>query len=277
MGCGTVSLCVWLISLHYLWLVPLPFSKDFFLPRKKIKTKREDDKKYEALSLSNHWLLRCFHLMLIVDWLPATAFTGMDWKVARQDVTQIMCVGLNLYLQWEWAPKVITHFCSLFSILGNLLLTYMYFLCLVGCRPLQSKTERALDQWEGNWTLVAVNPLGQYSLSDSAELSHRGKFITLTSSSHCALKLLFLFIWIISDAMSIYWFTDKWNQMLTFIYSIWQGSRRMFFFGPAAVICLLFSCFYHTCKMINKHMFCNSLSMYWQGYWKGRMDRILLF
>lgn len=30
-----------------------------------------------------------------------------------------------------------------------------------------------MAQWEGNWTLVAVNPLGQYSLTDSAELSHR--------------------------------------------------------------------------------------------------------
>ncbi|AWP07364.1 putative leukemia inhibitory factor receptor-like [Scophthalmus maximus] len=30
-----------------------------------------------------------------------------------------------------------------------------------------------VEQWEGNWTLVAVNPLGQYSLTDSAELSHR--------------------------------------------------------------------------------------------------------
>uniref|UniRef100_A0A3Q1J9P8 Fibronectin type-III domain-containing protein n=1 Tax=Anabas testudineus TaxID=64144 RepID=A0A3Q1J9P8_ANATE len=28
-------------------------------------------------------------------------------------------------------------------------------------------------QWEGTWTLVAVNRLGQYSLTDSAEISHR--------------------------------------------------------------------------------------------------------
>ncbi|XP_069563838.1 LIF receptor subunit alpha a [Brachyistius frenatus] len=33
--------------------------------------------------------------------------------------------------------------------------------------------ECSVAQWEGNWTLVAVNPLGQYSLTDSAELSHR--------------------------------------------------------------------------------------------------------
>uniref|UniRef100_A0A3B4TIC3 LIF receptor subunit alpha a n=1 Tax=Seriola dumerili TaxID=41447 RepID=A0A3B4TIC3_SERDU len=31
----------------------------------------------------------------------------------------------------------------------------------------------SVSQWEGNWTLVAVNFLGQYSLTDSAELSHR--------------------------------------------------------------------------------------------------------
>ncbi|CAN9513060.1 unnamed protein product [Ophioblennius macclurei] len=30
-----------------------------------------------------------------------------------------------------------------------------------------------LDRWDGNWTLVAVNAIGQYSLTDSAELSHR--------------------------------------------------------------------------------------------------------
>ncbi|XP_008292288.1 LIF receptor subunit alpha a [Stegastes partitus] len=31
----------------------------------------------------------------------------------------------------------------------------------------------SVPEWEGNWTLVAVNLLGQYSLTDSAELSHR--------------------------------------------------------------------------------------------------------
>ncbi|XP_071339386.1 LIF receptor subunit alpha a [Trachinotus anak] len=31
----------------------------------------------------------------------------------------------------------------------------------------------SVAKWEGNWTLVAVNPIGQYSLTDSAELSHR--------------------------------------------------------------------------------------------------------
>ncbi|XP_017267919.1 LIF receptor subunit alpha a [Kryptolebias marmoratus] len=31
----------------------------------------------------------------------------------------------------------------------------------------------SLPEWYGNWTLVAVNPVGQYSLTDSAELSHR--------------------------------------------------------------------------------------------------------
>ncbi|KAM4576252.1 LIF receptor subunit alpha a isoform 1-T2 [Odontesthes bonariensis] len=31
----------------------------------------------------------------------------------------------------------------------------------------------SFPQWDGNWTLAAVNSLGQYSLTDSAELSHR--------------------------------------------------------------------------------------------------------
>ncbi|KAM9858027.1 LIF receptor subunit alpha a [Aulostomus maculatus] len=31
----------------------------------------------------------------------------------------------------------------------------------------------SLANWEGNWTLKAVNPLGQYSLTDSGEIRHR--------------------------------------------------------------------------------------------------------
>ncbi|XP_020503111.3 LIF receptor subunit alpha a [Labrus bergylta] len=40
-------------------------------------------------------------------------------------------------------------------------------------KPQQKQKECSVDKWEDNWTLVAVNPLGQYSLSDSAELTHR--------------------------------------------------------------------------------------------------------
>ncbi|KAM8759768.1 LIF receptor subunit alpha a isoform 3-T3 [Acanthopagrus schlegelii] len=39
--------------------------------------------------------------------------------------------------------------------------------------PEQKQRGYTVNRWEGNWTLVAVNPLGQYSLTDSAELSHR--------------------------------------------------------------------------------------------------------
>lgn len=39
--------------------------------------------------------------------------------------------------------------------------------------PQQKRRECSAAQWEGNWTLVAVNPLGQHILTDSAELSHR--------------------------------------------------------------------------------------------------------
>ncbi|XP_061623655.1 LIF receptor subunit alpha a [Phyllopteryx taeniolatus] len=31
----------------------------------------------------------------------------------------------------------------------------------------------SVEQWEGNWTLEAVNPLGKYSVLDSAEIRHR--------------------------------------------------------------------------------------------------------
>ncbi|KAI3372719.1 hypothetical protein L3Q82_023180 [Scortum barcoo] len=40
-------------------------------------------------------------------------------------------------------------------------------------RPQRTETECRVEQWEGNWTLVAVNPLGQHILTYSAELSHR--------------------------------------------------------------------------------------------------------
>ncbi|XP_034398438.1 LIF receptor subunit alpha a [Cyclopterus lumpus] len=37
----------------------------------------------------------------------------------------------------------------------------------------EKQTECSVAQWEGNWTLVAVNPLGRHVLTDSAELGHR--------------------------------------------------------------------------------------------------------
>ncbi|KAM4578778.1 LIF receptor subunit alpha a [Fundulus diaphanus] len=50
-----------------------------------------------------------------------------------------------------------------------------------------SKTNMcALSQWDGNWTLVAVNPLGQYNLTDSAELSHRVYPVAPFNLSHVA-------------------------------------------------------------------------------------------
>ncbi|XP_039659196.1 LOW QUALITY PROTEIN: leukemia inhibitory factor receptor-like [Perca fluviatilis] len=39
--------------------------------------------------------------------------------------------------------------------------------------PEEKQKECSVAQWEGNFTLVAVNPLGQYSLTDSAEINHR--------------------------------------------------------------------------------------------------------
>uniref|UniRef100_A0A3Q2PXM4 Leukemia inhibitory factor receptor-like n=1 Tax=Fundulus heteroclitus TaxID=8078 RepID=A0A3Q2PXM4_FUNHE len=45
----------------------------------------------------------------------------------------------------------------------------------VNNRDCSERNMCALSQWDGNWTLVAANPLGQYNLTDSAELSHRGR------------------------------------------------------------------------------------------------------
>ncbi|KAK5932265.1 hypothetical protein CgunFtcFv8_003984 [Champsocephalus gunnari] len=59
------------------------------------------------------------------------------------------------------------------------------------------KKECRVDHWEGNWTLVAVNPLGQYSLTDSAELSHRVTPVApenLTSVAH-AMNATVLWQW----------------------------------------------------------------------------------
>lgn len=41
----------------------------------------------------------------------------------------------------------------------------------------QKQKSCTLDGWAGSWTLVAVNELGQYNLTDSAELSHRGELL----------------------------------------------------------------------------------------------------
>ncbi|XP_041854730.1 LIF receptor subunit alpha a [Melanotaenia boesemani] len=39
--------------------------------------------------------------------------------------------------------------------------------------PKEGSNKCSFSQWDGNWTLVAVNPLGHSSLTDSAEISHR--------------------------------------------------------------------------------------------------------
>lgn len=53
----------------------------------------------------------------------------------------------------------------------------------------QKEATCTLDTWEGNWTLVAKNLLGQYSLTDTAELSHRGRWLNLSFSP--SLHILF--------------------------------------------------------------------------------------
>lgn len=91
MGYDTMSLCIWVILMHYLWLVKL------FSPRKK-SAERENDKKYKALSLSNHLLLLWVRLMLLLDWLSARPFTGTDWGVARRCYIKNVFLRLCLYL-----------------------------------------------------------------------------------------------------------------------------------------------------------------------------------
>ncbi|XP_053181280.1 LIF receptor subunit alpha a [Scomber japonicus] len=52
---------------------------------------------------------------------------------------------------------------------------------------LEQKKYCKATQWEDKWTLVAVNPLGQYSITDSAEISHRVRPVApdeLTSVPH---------------------------------------------------------------------------------------------
>lgn len=61
-----VSLFLNNIPALFMIVPPCLSSKSVFLPIK------EDDKKYKALSLSNHLLLLCVHLTFIVDWLPST-------------------------------------------------------------------------------------------------------------------------------------------------------------------------------------------------------------
>ena len=66
----------------------------------------------------------------------------------------------------------------MFTFFADLLFIFIcYFLLCRSCDLKQKQKECSLAQWEGNMTLVAVNPLGQYSLTDSAELSHRGRLL----------------------------------------------------------------------------------------------------
>lgn len=53
------------------------FLEKVFSAQKQIHQEREDDKKYKALSLSNHLLLLRVHLSLIEDWLWARSFAGI--------------------------------------------------------------------------------------------------------------------------------------------------------------------------------------------------------
>ncbi|XP_035999786.1 LIF receptor subunit alpha a [Fundulus heteroclitus] len=56
----------------------------------------------------------------------------------------------------------------------------------VNNRDCSERNMCALSQWDGNWTLVAANPLGQYNLTDSAELSHRVYPVAPLNLSHVA-------------------------------------------------------------------------------------------
>lgn len=51
----------------------------------------------------------------------------------------------------------------------------------------EKETEYSMAQWEDKWTLVAVNPLGQYSITDSADIRDRVRPVApenLTSVTH---------------------------------------------------------------------------------------------
>lgn len=61
-----------------------------------------------------------------------------------------------------------------------LLVSTCFYVCR-NCSETSPQQKCSLPQWDGNWTLVAVNPLGQYSLTDSAELSHRGRGLHLVA------------------------------------------------------------------------------------------------
>ncbi|XP_056231995.1 LIF receptor subunit alpha a [Seriola aureovittata] len=99
-----------------------------------------------------------------VDLTGTVVFVGYpplltDFVCETHDLTSAVC---------KWSEARDTH---LYGRRGT-----VYSLNKRNCtqnRPQQKWKECSVAQWEGNWTLVAVNILGQYSLTDSAELSHR--------------------------------------------------------------------------------------------------------
>uniref|UniRef100_A0A1A8SLZ3 Leukemia inhibitory factor receptor alpha a n=1 Tax=Nothobranchius rachovii TaxID=451742 RepID=A0A1A8SLZ3_9TELE len=80
----------------------------------------------------------------------------------------------------QWSKGRDTHLVgrkreTVFSIMGR------------SCAEKSPEQKCTLRQWDGNWTLVAVNPLGQHSLTDSADISHRVSPVApanLTSIAH---------------------------------------------------------------------------------------------
>uniref|UniRef100_A0A8C6LZ44 LIF receptor subunit alpha a n=1 Tax=Nothobranchius furzeri TaxID=105023 RepID=A0A8C6LZ44_NOTFU len=80
----------------------------------------------------------------------------------------------------QWSKERDTHLVgrkreTVFSIMGR------------SCAEKSPEQKCTLRQWDGNWTLVAVNPLGRHSLTDSADISHRVSPVApvnLTSIAH---------------------------------------------------------------------------------------------
>lgn len=147
------------------------FSSTYYLCCLFLKGKlcqESNDKNFKTVPSSRNWL----SLFLI----------NMDSGLAaRHTLTGIIAmtllwlmpasVGKNEHLN-EWNDHLF--------VLNSITFTLVFIPCGLLCRECtitkeQKQIECTLDGWEGNWTLLAANQLGQHKLTDSAELSHRGE------------------------------------------------------------------------------------------------------
>lgn len=158
------------------------FSSTYYLCCLFLKGKlcqESNDKNLETIPSSQNWL-SLFLINMESDWLHATLLYR---NYPNDFVMTYAGICKNKHLN-EWNDHLF--------VLNSITFTLVFIPCGLLCRGCNVTTKQklkecTLDGWEGNWTLLAVNQLGQHKLTDSAELSHRGEWpAKITQPTCCA-------------------------------------------------------------------------------------------